>query len=293
MPPDAVLQFGLSPIIPSLTVSPHPRADAPEWDLQGGSSSGNIRWLYSAQRADFEMRLAQQLAVLLGVPSRRVVSLGSSVDAAAGSVAAEVMLLDLSGDPTTETHPARAVQSRARESLMRCLRSTQGGAPPAPPPPPPSPPPTSPPGPKAPPFSLQPPPPLPDPDTTIQLVGIDPQGADGGAALSELPCPASVIGGQLLRIDDTTPPSPPMPPPPPEPPQPPSLPPLPPYIDCTYIPCEVIGDEEVAEIERRLAASPAAAGPRRQSRPASSRSAGTVLLCGLGVLALMGSRRQC
>ena len=59
-----------------------------------------------------------------------------------------------------------------------------------------------------------------------------------------------MMNGTIVDISDATPPSPPGAPPPPPPPSPPSPPPSPPYIECSFILCELISDEEVERLER-------------------------------------------
>jgi hypothetical protein len=63
-------------------------------------------------------------------------------------------------------------------------------------------------------------------------------------------CPVRVANATLESATDATPPSPPQPPPPPSPPSPPPLPRLPPYIECDFVPCETLSDDEWAEMER-------------------------------------------
>ena len=175
------------------------------------------------------------------------------------------MLIDLSGDPTSVTRPARIIQTAAQEALNRCLRQLGSFeadptviATPASPPPPPGVPPSAPPLPDPPPGQLAPPTPPPTLNAEILQTGV----ATGNYFGDSFGCPARLLNGTLVAFDDATPPSPPAAPPPPDPPQPPSPPPQPPYIECTYIPCVTISDEEVAAHEQQLGLS----NRRRQLR---------------------------
>ena len=242
-----------------------------EWD---GPAAGDVRWQYSSARQLWEASLADALAALLELPRRRVVPQASSVDASEGTVTADVWILDLHGDPSSDERPAPMVQAYFHEWRRECDRR-EGGAPPAPPPPPPSMPPEPPPPAwdYVDPVSqwagrwVPPPPPPPPPRTVDARTGSDPTMASGGGTLSysssgdksgepygaqrvDWPCPLSLLGWPITELADATPPSPPASPPPPPPPSPPSPPPSPPYIECTFIACEVVSDEEVERRER-------------------------------------------
>ena len=256
------------------------------WD---GPAAGFVKWSYSAARQAYEREVADGLASLLEVPSVRVVPQGSRIDAQAGVATATVWLLDLQSDPSSTQRPARDVQLYLHEWLALCERR-EGGAEvsPAPPPPPPSTPPKPPPPDER--HSPPPPPGYWNPFLTQPLsdegaAGLGdaaaartrPRGGRGGpegpgataaaAAAAEEPtpsvsgepagrrpwewqCPLVVRGALLVAVSDTTPPSPPDSPPPPPPPSPPSPPPSPPYVECAFIPCEAISDEEVERLDR-------------------------------------------
>ena len=72
-------------------------------------------------------------------------------------------------------------------------------------------------------------------------------------------CPVRVANATLESATDATPPSPPQPPPPPSPPSPPrsraSL-----RIECDFVPCETLSDDEWAEMERNAESGAAGAG---------------------------------
>ena len=260
------------------------------WD---GPAAGAVKWAYSNARQVFERRVAESLAALLEVPSRRVVPQASTVNAQTGTATADVWLIDPQSDPSSETRPAVLVQSYLHEWFGLCSRRVGGqGAPPAPPPPPPSMPPEPPPpderkSPPPPPgywnpFLKQPKPQPGEAAAARARADYSAGGTGGGGGASggdsrqsaratvetsgepygrqpdDWACPLAVDGALITAVDDATPPSPPTSPPPPPPPSPPSPPPSPPNVDCTYTPCEVISDEEVERLDRVRAAMGAA-----------------------------------
>ena len=209
-------------------------------------------------------------------------------------------LLDLHGDPSSTARPAVRVQQWLHEWLAICERR-EGEAPPAPPPPPPSAPPSPP-----PPTLLPTPPPtwwvtssalgrpaagqrtVDGGSTSIQReasvnLGVAGRSASGSAGPAQVlvgatgepsgtdpldfPCPLRVLNGSLISASDATPPSPPASPPPPPPPSPPSPPPSPPYIECEFIECVSLSDEEVEQLERQ-AITDGAHSSRRNLREA-------------------------
>ena len=97
------------------------------------------------------------------------------------------------------------------------------------PPPPPSP--TAP-----PPVGLHPP--TASPVTYSSTVSGEPLGTEP----EDWPCPPRVVGALIIGAEDSTPPSPPAAPPPPPPPSPP-------YVECSFVQCELISDEEVERLE--------------------------------------------
>jgi len=236
-----------------------------------GVAAGGVKWLYSDARQAYEGSAVADLARLLRMPQRRIVVQGTTVDADAGLVTLYAWVLDLEGDPSSDTRPAINVQAWLHEWFEVCERR-EGGAPPAPPPPPPSEPP------------LRPPPtlypegqgpngrlagsgslaygalwggrgedddaPQPQPQPLLSITG-EPSGEHEHSGWA---CPLRLLNSTITEATDATPPSPPASPPPPPPPSPPSPPPSPPYIECYFVPCEVLSDEEVERLEREAIA---------------------------------------
>ena len=242
-------------------------AAAALWD---GPAAGHVRWLYSDARRAYQTRVMGSLAGLLALPTRRVVIQDTAISSGRGEVTVHVWILDLDGDPSSSERPATAVQAYLGEWRALCERR-EADAPPAPPPPPPSAPPEPPP----PDYRLPPPPYYghhrpPSPPPPPRPGGGDMDGGGGrvaggraqvlvevggepaGTEPHQWPCPVQVLGATIVDTADATPPSPPAAPPPPPPPSPPSPPPTPPYIECSFIPCEQISDEEIARLEREL-----------------------------------------
>ena len=110
------------------------------------------------------------------------------------------------------------------------------------------------------------------------LVGLT--GEPAGSVPTDFPCPVRLLNATVIDISDATPPSPPAAPPPPPPPSPPSPPPSPPYIECSFIACEVISDEEVERLEYEAILRGAVSG----ARPRKPKS-----ITGLSILGAMAS----
>ena len=106
-------------------------------------------------------------------------------------------------------------------------------------------------------------------------------GEPAGTLPADWDCPVYIAGSVVVSADDATPPSPPTSPPPPPPPSPPSPPPAPPYVECTFIPCEIISDEDVARLEAEAilaGSSSAASASARGGQQGWRRLAGTPLV---------------
>ena len=135
------------------------------------------------------------------------------------------------------------------------------------------------------------------------VFGASVSGEPAGSLRATWPCPVYVGNALLLTVSDATPPSPPASPPPPPPPSPPSPPPSPPYIECAFIACEVLSDEEVerrealailegsvssaARSQRRLRLNSLRATHGSWTRGHAARTAGALALVAALVLAVL------